>query len=244
MKYFAFVSALFLLSACAVSDDPKAVKLMQEGNRFMESRNYNSALICFKDAEKLELSDESKSINYRNIAVAFLYLEEPDSAKKYSKLGFECLNSYSYYHLINMAEYELLSKQTAKAIQTFENAKKLKPDEMEVYNNLSLIYAGNYGESFENLAKALENAQKAYKLSPNAVNQEQLASVYFQLENYDKAIELFRELSTRFPAIKLYQFYEGQSLYFSGKEDEGLELMQQAADRDENCRKLFEELIS
>lgn len=244
MKFLIPFVSVILLASCGNSDDPKALKLMAEGNRYMDARNFNSAMIRFKEAANLELSDESRSKNYRNIAVTFLYLEEPDSAKKYSKLGFECLESYSYYHLINMAEYELLSKETDKAIKTFEEAKKLKPNEMEVYNNLSLIYAGNYGESFEDLPKALSNAQKAFDLNPNPVNQEQLASVFFQMEKYEKAAEIFHDLGEKYPAVLLYRFYEGQSLYFDGKENEGLELMENAADRDEHCRELFEALVS
>jgi tetratricopeptide (TPR) repeat protein len=237
------IAVTIFISSCSNSDDVKVLEFMEKGNQFLEDKNYSSALISFKDALKYEMSDESKAKNYRNIAVVFLYMENLDSAKYYSQLGADAVNSDSYYHLINKGEVYLLSNQTKHAIHILEQAKKLKPNEMEVYNNLSLIYAGNYGEEFVSLDLALSNAEKAYELNKNDVNKEQLASVYFQKENFSKALNLFKELYEKHPEVKMYQFYYGQSLYFSGNEELGIKMMEEAAERDENCRKLLEDLI-
>jgi tetratricopeptide (TPR) repeat protein len=239
----AFIAITIFFSSCSNSDDAKVLEFMEKGNQFLEDKNYSSALISFKDALKYEMSDETKAKNYRNIAVVFLYIENLDSAKYYSQLGADAVDSDSYYHLINKGEVYLLSNQTKHAIHILEQAKKLKPNEMEVYNNLSLIYAGNYGEKFVSLDLALTNAEKAYKLNKNDVNKEQLASVYFQKENFSKALILFKELFEKHPEVKMYQFYYGQSLYFSGNEDLGIEMMEEAAERDGNCRKLLNDLI-
>ncbi len=244
MKFFQLLFLLLFLVSCSNPDEKKVIELMQKGNDFLEDRNYSSALVSFKDALKYKMSGEAKAKIYRNIAVVYLYEGNLDTAKHYSQLGVEAAESESYYHLINKGELFLLSNKTKEAIEILEKTKKLKPNEMEVYNNLSLIYAGNYGERFQNINLALENAQKAYKINPIDVNKEQLASVYFQKENFDKALKLFHELMDKHPEVKIYQFYYGQSLYFSGKEDEGIEMMEEAASRDSECKKLLDELIN
>lgn len=244
MKYALTLILFVILFACSPADDPKALEFMQEGSTFLDEKNYGSALERFRTALRFELSPENRAKNYRNLAIVFMYQQQMDSAKHYSKLGYECSPSDSYFHLINLAEYQLLSDSISQAIETYEEAKDLKPNEMSVYNNLSLIYAGNYGEKYLNLKKALSNAQQAFDIKPTAVNQEQLASVLFQLESYQKAANLFHDLAQRFPAVQFYSFYEGQSLFFAGEEEKGYELMVEAAKRDAACQKLLEEISS
>jgi tetratricopeptide (TPR) repeat protein len=244
MKLIQFTILILFFFSCSNADDEKALDLMKKGNEFLDEKNYSSALISFKDALKYKMSDETKAKNYRNIAVVFLYQENLDSAKYYSSLGANAVNSNSYHHLINKGELLLLSGKTKDAIVMLEKAKNLKPEEMEVYNNLSLIYAGNYGEEFVNMNLAIKNAEKAYELNKIDINKEQLASVYFQNENFDKAKQLFKELFDKHPEVKIYQFYYGQSIYFSGNEDLGIEMMEQAAERDSACKKMFEDLIN
>lgn len=238
-----FSICLFILS-CRTSNNDQAIAHMMKGSAYLNNKNYESALIEFKYALKFELDAETKAINCRNIAVSFLYLEKEDSASYYSKLGMESAEKNTFYYFLNQAEHLLLSKNTEEAIQTFKKAAAVRPNEMEIYNNLSLIYAGNYGEKYINLDKALKNAVKACELKNNEINQEQLASIYFQREDFIKAGALFLELSEKHPESKIYQFSYGQCLYFQGKEDKGIELMKDAAERDEKCRVLFDELTS
>jgi tetratricopeptide (TPR) repeat protein len=237
-------SVCLLLVSCKKTNDEQAIVHIKKGTNYLNNKNYQSALIEFKDALKYDLDAETKVINYRNIAVSFLYVELEDSANYYSKLGMESAEKNTFYYYLNQAEHLLLSKKVDEAIQTFKKAAAVRPNEMEIYNNLSLIYAGNYGEKHINLDKALSNAIKAYELKNNEINQEQLASVYFQRENFIKSGALFLDLSDKHPESKIYQFYYGQCLYFQGKENKGIELMKDAADRDEKCRVLFEELTS
>jgi tetratricopeptide (TPR) repeat protein len=244
-KILVFTLSLTLLS-CSSNQDDKAIIKMNEGSEFLSSKNYSSALISFKDVLKYSISDELKAKNYRNIAVTFLYLDELDSAQTYSKSGFEAAKLNSYFYFINKAEYHLLSKEIPQAIILYDKASNLNVSEnekMEVYNNLSLIYAGNYGEKYIDLPRSLENANNAFRINPLPVNQEQLASVYFQMENFSKASSLFKSLFESFPEVKMYQFNYGQSLFFLGKEDQGIDLMQKAAERDEKCKILFNQLV-
>jgi tetratricopeptide (TPR) repeat protein len=249
MKINAVFFILILNISCSSRNEKKALEMIEKGNEYMDNKNYSSALIQFKNALKFDLSKEIIPLNYRNIAVTFLYLNQADSAKYYSKLGMDCSDKNTYYHYLNKAEYLLLTHNIKEALITFDTAEKLfsnqnDPQLMEIHNNLSLIYAGNYGEQFLNLSKSLFHAKKAYKMKNNETNQEQLASVYFQLENFDEAYRLFNDLKNKHPEVKIYQFYTGQTLYFIGKEEEGMKLMKDAADRDIKCNELFLELTS
>ena len=108
----------------------------------------------------------------------------------------------------------------------------------------SLIFNGNYGDQFIDLSKALKFAQKAYVLNPSPSNEEQLAAVYFQMDNFDKSTEHYLSLMKKYPEVKIYQLYAGNSMYSQGKWEEGVALMKEAAARDETCRELFDELMS
>lgn len=243
MKLFALLFLTFIVFSCSTSDDPKALKRISEGNKFLDQKNYSSALIAFKDAQKYDLTDESLAKNYRNISICFKNLNLLDSAKVNAKKAYQNAEEYSYYFFNNSGEALLLDNKLEEAKLQFEKAIKKNELGMEANNNLSLLYSGTYDEKFINLNAAIFYAGKAYDANPTATNKEQMASIYFQMENFKQAAKLFSELSNQFPQVKMHQFNYGQCLYFSGKEDEGIALMEDAAERDELCRELFEELI-
>jgi predicted Zn-dependent protease len=84
---------------------------------------------------------------------------------------------------------------------------------------------------------------KAYHLSKNIVAKEQLGSVYFQNEKYLKAIRIYQNLLSEFPDNQLYSFYYGESLFFLGDEKNGMKRMRNAADRDDSCKVMFQEIF-
>ncbi|MFN5417162.1 MAG: hypothetical protein ACK5B9_08910 [Flavobacteriia bacterium] len=243
MKYFSLLFLTFIVLSCSKSDDPKALKRISEGNAFLDQKNYSSALIAFKDAQKYDLSVESLAKNYRNISICFSNLEQLDSAKANAKKSFEVAEEYSYLYHNNKGEHILLHNQVEAALKEFRLAEKRDETQMEVWNNMSLIYSGAYDSTYLNLNLAIVYAQKAYDIKQNATNKEQLASVLFQMENFQSAGNLYASLSKEFPQVKMHQFNEGQCLYFAGKEEEGKKMMEEAAERDEKCRLLLEELI-
>lgn len=231
-----------LLISCSNREEEKAIMLNNEGIAMNERTNFSGALLKFREAINLARTAETKSNTYRNMAVTFYNLDELDSSRYYSKRGFEAADKDSYYYYINKAEYQLMSNKTGEAIQLLEKAKQER-DEMEVYNNLSLIYSGEYGEQYVNPAKALKNALKAYELDPAPALEEQLAGIYFMQDNYSKALEHYATLMKRFPEVQLYKFYTGQSMMFGGQEDKGLALMEEAAARDDECRQMLHDVI-
>ena len=237
------IITIFLLVSCSTKDDEKSLKLIQQGNDYLNKKNYFSALLAYQDATQYQLSDESKAKNYRNISICFSGLNERDSAVFYAKKAYESAPKQSYSYEINQAEYFLLLHQEKKALNLLKKVAEKYPDEMEVHNALSLIYSGSYNEGYLDLNKALFHAKRAYKFKANSTNKEQLASVHFLMDNYAESSKLFRELNQEFPEIMLYEFNYGQSLYFLGEEDKGIELMEHAAERDAVCKQMFLDLI-
>lgn len=242
MRVRIIIAVLFVVS-CSIQDDEKSIKLIQQGNDYLNRKNYFSALLAYQDADQYKLSKETKAKNYRNISICFSGLNERDSAIFYAKKAYESAPDQSYIRALNQAEYFLLLHQEMKALNLLKEIANKNADQMEVHNALSLVYSGSYNEGYLDLNKALYHAKKAYALKANSTNKEQLASVYFLLDNFIRSSELFQELTQEFPEIMLYEFNYGQSLYFMGEEGRGIELMEHAAERDAVCKQMFLDLV-
>jgi tetratricopeptide (TPR) repeat protein len=232
-----------LFSCNSVYDAKKIGELNNEGVFFLESKNYASALVKFQEALALKPIGETKSQVLRNISTVYFYLDEIDSAKYYSKLAYQSTPKNTYDYHLNYGEYLMLEGKIKSAIIEFEKAIKINPNNMEAYNNFSLIYDGSFGDEFTDDEKALYYSQKAFELNPSPITKEQLAAVHFQQDNYKESNRLFKELMDSYPEIKMNQFNYGMSLYFSGDEVEGLKLMYEASLKDSQCSSIFKEMF-
>ena len=128
-------------------------------------------------------------------------------------------------------------------MDNLQRANKVDVNKSEVYIALCSIYSGAYGDAFFDPIKSEYYALKAYHLSKNIVAKEQLGSVYFQNEKYLKAIRIYQNLLSEFPDNQLYSFYYGESLFFLGDEKNGMKRMRNAADRDDSCKVMFQEIF-
>jgi tetratricopeptide (TPR) repeat protein len=235
--------SLTVISCDQAKNDLKANLLNNTGVDFMENKNYESAYVKFHESLALSPGMETRVQLFRNLSTCHFFLENKDSALHYSKLAYESskVNSFAYH--LNKGEYLMLNNKITPALAEFEKAKAKNGQAMEVYNNLSLIYDGSFGEKYMDLPKALENAKMAYKLNPSPTMKEELASIYFEMDTYEKSNALYQELMNEFPEIKMYQFEYGLSLYFSGDEEKGLEMMEEAAARDTECNEMLNTLF-
>jgi tetratricopeptide (TPR) repeat protein len=245
MKIFIISIALIgaLFSCKSKENELKANLLNNNGVDFMEAKNYESAFVKFHEALALKPSKEILIQLYRNLSTVHFYLENADSSIIYSKKAYETAEKNSFYYHLNKGEYMMQKNSIKEALNEFEKAKKKEKGMMELYNNLSLIYDGSYGEEFMDLPKALENAKIAFKLNPSPTMKEQLASIYFEMDDYKKSNKLYKELMTEYPEVKMFQFEYGLSLYFEGNEEEGLTLMEEAAARDSQCKEMLDNLF-
>ncbi len=236
-----FLCLIFV--SCREISDPKAELLFKAGTKYLTKNEYKPALLEFRRALNLEISESLQATIFRNMSIAFQNLNISDSASFYSQKGYEIAPSDSYIFYINRAEYNLLNNDIHKAIQDLKNAKRLDPNQMEVYHTLCLIYSGEYGDAYFEPQLSEFCAKKSVKLKPSNETKEQLGSIYFQNEKYVDAVKIFTELYSKEPTNKRYEFFLGQSLYFAGDERGGENHMKKAAERDTECKAMYHEIF-
>lgn len=240
-RYFFGFMMLFLIS-CS-NNNEVARDLNNSAVAYLDKENYEEAAIELKKAWILNDVDANlKADISRNIALCFNQQNERDSALYYARKAIEVSEKDSYTYWVSRAEFALMKQNINEARAWFEKAKELNSEEMSVYNNLGMIYSGKFGHKYENLDLAISNNKKAYELAKREPLGEALAFSYMNAERYTEAIPVWKELQTMAPANMEYVFHEGVCLYFSGKEEEGEKLMEKAADRDDRCREMLEEM--
>lgn len=240
-RYF-FVILGLILASCS-NNNQKAKDLNDEAVGLLDKEYFEQATSKLKEAWLLtELEGNVKADISRNLALCYSQQKQRDSALYYARLAIENAEEDSYTYWMSRAEFALLKSNINEARAWFEKAKELNPNQMTVYNNLGMIYSGKYGKRYENHDLAILNNKKAYELAKREPLGEALAFSYMNAERYEESIRIWKELQAMAPANMEYVFHEGVSLYFSDQEEKGEELMQYAADRDENCRYMLEEM--
>ena len=241
-----FVSLLLftlIFTACNEENDPKAEAFFRAGTKKIESNETENALLNFRSALRFKSTELLQATIYRNMSIAFQNIEQLDSASYYSQRGYKVAPEYSYIFYINRAEYNLLTNNVFASIKDLKLAISLDPKQMEVYHSLCLIYSGEYGDAYFNPSLSEFYAKKSYKLKPSKTTKAQLGSIYFQNEKYKEAVSIFKELYTKEPTNKKFEFFLGQCLYFDGNEKLGETHMKSAADRDGECKLMYSEIF-
>ena len=243
ITFVSFLLLALVFTACKEESDPKAEFYFKAGTKILESNEYESALLKFRSALVFKTNESLQATIFRNMSIAFQNLEQLDSASYYSQKGYEIAPADSYIFYINRAEFSLLNNNVFSAIKDLKSAKSLDPSQMEVYHTLCLIYSGEYGDAYFNPELSEFYAKKSYKLKPSKTSKEQLGSIYFQNEKYPEAVRIFKELYAKEPTNKKFEFYLGQCLYFAGEEKSGEKHMLSAAERDEKCKVMYNEIF-
>jgi tetratricopeptide (TPR) repeat protein len=245
MRTIYFFVIFCLLVACGSHEIEEATTLNDEGVALMDKEEYDKALVLFMQAlNKKDLPNDLNAGILRNLSILYSFQNQKDSALLYAKLGFEKADVDSYFYFLNKAEYHLLTDKVDLAKNNFERAKELKPDEMAIYNSLGMIYSGTYGDEYVNFNKALENNLQAYGIVQREPLAEALASSYMNLERYAESIPLWEKLIGENPSKMEYHFQLGVAFLFSGREEEGEKKMDYAAERDEYCRQMLNEMLA
>lgn len=199
---------LFLFSCNTASPKSDAIKKNQEGVSYMNAGNYEKALQAFEEAvTDPQLSQPSKGTIYRNLALTYSELDNKDSAVHYSTLAAKSFTKNSYDYLVNMADVDLLTGKTAKAIERLLRAARIDPDEIAVNNTLGLIYMGEYDDANLDLNTALVFNKKAFEAAKDRVTEDVLARNYYRLEDYDNAELHFDRLFENHPDMVAYPYY-------------------------------------
>lgn len=219
------------------------MSLNNEAVEFLDKGDYEAAGTKLQKAISLkEVDGNVKADISRNLAVYFGALNERDSSLFHARRAIEFAEEDSYTFWISRAEFAMLKSNVNEARAWFEKAKEMDSTQIAPYNNLGIIYSGKYGRKFENEALALQNNKKAFELEKREPLGVSLAFTYMNANRYSEALPIWKELQKLAPGNMEYVFHEGVCLYFSGKEDDGTSLMEKAADRDDKCREMLEEM--
>ncbi len=243
MKSTIFSLLVVLLVACTNNSAEDAKQHNDEGVGYLDKEEYAKASNAFHMAlDNKKIPADLKAGILRNLSLLHSFQEHRDSALYYAEKACGAAQKDTYYYYLTQAELALLKEQVPKAIVNYEKAKQKKPEEMAIYNSLGMIYSGKNGAKFQDLEKALLNNQKAYELSQREPLADALATSYMNLNRFKESIPLWEELVQVNPAKMEYHFQLGVALYFSGQEEEGEKKMEYAAERDDNCRRMLNEM--
>ena len=220
------------LSSCSIVAHKKGEELNQKGLDYLTAGQYREAVNCFKGVAAMNFIDGStKCTAYRNEAIAHTYLSEVDSSRQCYLNAAELNDKKSYEYLVNISDVYLIDKQIDKAIGCLKQAILYKKDDFMVYNNLGLIYLGEYGYEYADYDKALFYNKKVYDMAPDFSTKYTLAQSYYRKENYAEAEKYFGELIEACPENENYLIYQ---VYVK----EGLKKMDEAEDLKAKIKKL------
>lgn len=245
MHRYLILICFAILQACSGNEDDRNLNdLNNKGIEAMDRQDYDAALAFFRKADAHKNANaESKANLYRNMAMVFTYKNENDSTVKYLKRGIDVAEKDSYLHHLNSAELELMNGNMKPALDHLAKAERLSESNYEIHNMYALIYFGIYDEAYIDDEKAYQYSKKAYALNKQSSLREMVATTALNTNRLDESTSLFKSLSEDFPANMYYKFQLGSSLFASGKEEEGEELMAFAAARDEDCRLFYKQFF-
>jgi len=199
-----------------------AIEAMQKGDTAEAEILFNQTTQALK-AEK-NFPDLAKA--YANQGILY---ESTGQQGKASSLFEETLkeipSSIAGYHTLQGLLF-LNQGVAADAIDAFNQAISLDPNDFNANNRLGLIYMGRYGESLKDANKALAFNKKALDLNRDdpAVIQN-LALNYFDLNDFKAAFPLLKTLYASIPENKLTVYYLGVTYYRLGDADAARKLL-------------------
>ncbi|MDP1675326.1 MAG: tetratricopeptide repeat protein [Bacteroidota bacterium] len=179
-----------------IAADHSMLKELEEVKR----KNDEAALEIERLRKKLtETKSEQEKINQQK---EYKTATEVLTASNLFRAGFQAFDSHEY----------------DKAIQLFQKAMEINPNDPLLNNNLGSAYykSGNYGKAIQYLEKAIEiNPQ--YSMAFN-----NLGNVYSDKGNIDKAIELYENAVDLNSENYLAYYNLGLAYYNSGKKDKAI----------------------
>lgn len=213
---------------------------------FQYAKGSNSeAIISFRRALTYGLADQDMAVVHRNLANAYRASGDARAAIRHYKKALAQFTPASADHFALLGEIKIFENNIPAAIQAFKIALRIDADNLAANNSLGVIYLGTEGLGFQNLHKALRYNQRALELSSYSnFSMENLAQNYFALNDYDKALELYRELDDRHASNADIKFMNGiiRMLQFQDV-GEGIAKLREAAELDPEYRKIYQRIV-
>ena len=168
----------------------EAIRHQNLGLAYLEESQPSKAVEAFTALVEL-FPDEA--IGYGNLAVAYLRLQQADTAELWIKRGIAVAPMDSQLHFILSEVYQVRG-QSALAVEAMKEAVRLDPDELEFRYKLVRHYRGQRNDP-EAQREAVQHLQELHSRSPvNVVVLLQLIQGLIAQEQFGDAAELCQEL--------------------------------------------------
>jgi len=191
-----------------LEDNETAVILMNSGNLEDAERLFNQAL---KNMTKDDV--ETKTTIYENLALLCEYKGESNTSIYYYRKALALTKPGQARHHALKGNISLLRGSLDLAIQHYEKALDINPDELDASNNLGLIYMGEVDEDVWDLEKALVYNKQAHRILDDMNMANNLALNYYLLEKHDEALPLYQSIILNDPGDANAFYYMGL-IYF------------------------------
>jgi tetratricopeptide (TPR) repeat protein len=198
--YFSLVCSVELQEGNALSKAELFVKMYPEsvhipsvwfymGKLYFDNKKYRQALQVFEKVNPSKLTSEQRDEYYYKKGFGYLKINKPDDAlplfEKVMKAENPFTNSAKYY----FAHIKYLKKDYDTALKLFEELKGVR--KYKKYVNEYLIHIYYEKKQYDEVIKTgLEILPKAKSRSKGEIAR-LIANSYYELENYDKALEYY-----------------------------------------------------
>ena len=147
----------------ATTSSLEALKAFSDADKARDTGGDTAALALYKRAIEL---DSNFAMAYARLGAVYSNIGEVTSARQNFTEAYNRRDRVSDHEklYIEARYYDGVVQDERKAIETYEEWKRLYPREWSPYNNLGVTYA-----KLGQLEKGLENAQTGLKLNPDAV---------------------------------------------------------------------------
>ncbi|MGE4423615.1 MAG: XrtA/PEP-CTERM system TPR-repeat protein PrsT [Pseudodesulfovibrio sp.] len=205
---FFLLCLIALLPACGQNSE---ADLMAEGQRYMQEKNYQGAIVIFKTL--LEQSPEKMDARFA-LGKAYLRTGKLDQAEKnFEKYARQ--NPYDNALLLETGRLKLYRQDFAGAAETLASYTKKEPKSAEGY---SLLGRADWGQG--NFAEAKDMFEKALVLDPNMEEAElALAQLYLAQDKPDQAKTLVDNLLTASPTNREGLYFKARIASMQGDQD-------------------------
>lgn len=181
--------------------DESSVENNNQGLASFESGDSDSAIRHLEEASGSATRSDTKLSTLKNLG--YVYATEgkiQDARRTFSEaLTYTKTNSLDSY--LVQGEIDYLDGNFSDALGNFNKAYEINPNDFQVNNSLNLFYLDLEGviPEYADYSQALVHAKKAYGSSESAVKNtagENLAIAYFFNEDFNSAINYFKEADT------------------------------------------------
>jgi|SRR5579871_993136 len=165
--------------------------------------------------EQYQMLANSQPKNARpQIGLGLAYQQTGDQARAVSSFERAALLAPGDFSAaVLLAQAQIAARHIPEALRSYRHALELRPDSAAVMNDLAYLMAEGGG----NLDEALSLAQRALNKNPNQPQFADTAGwIYLKKQMSDSAIQIFRNLTNRYPNDSTFRYHLGLALLQKG----------------------------